>query len=304
MKHRVRLHGKKPKEKNSRRQPKVVRKPLTLADMVKAVRHRAWPNVMQALADGVHPDVNLFGDPLVMAVAAIAPERVVAAVLKAGADPNATNRKGQTALFHATDPRVTALLCSKGADVRHRAKGGHTALHVLADAGQAEAIKAVLAAGADVDSLDDAARTPLVRAIAELRLATIEVLLAAQADANFRTKDGLTLLHNIVGQRSKSAVSVVEMLLRAGADPNACTANGATPLMLVATVDAAELLLSAGADANAATPQGVTPLLQAVQRQDIALVQLLLRAKANPTTARAVALKSPNSELRRLFTAR
>lgn len=317
MKHRVRIHGKKPKEKAARRQPKVVRKALTISDMVKAVRHRAWPTVMQALADGVHPDgVNIHGDPLIMAVAAIAPTRVVEAVLKAGADPDAINRKGETALFYTTDPRVTELLCAKGANVHHRSKGGQTALHVLADAGQTQALKAMIAAGANVNERDDAGRTPLVRAILQLRLAAVEELLALQADVKVLTKEGHTQLHVAAAQRSKSAVTIVELLLRAGADPNARTPDELTPLMLVATPEATERLLAAGADVNAMTSQHATALAYAVLRDEPVIARLLLNAKADAKiriaadhpnqqlagkTAREIGLESASSEVRRLF---
>lgn len=219
MKHRVRIHGKKPKEKAARRQPKVMRKPLTIADMVKAVRHRAWPNVMQALADGVRPDgVNIMGDPLVMAVSAIAPVRVVEAILKAGADPNAVNRRGETALFHATDPRICERLITHGANPQHRAKAGATALHVLADAGQDQAMRVLIAAGAQVDALDDAKRTPLARCVAALRIAAVEVLLAAGAKVDAPLSSGGTLLSHVIGQKSKSSLAIARLLVRAGAD--------------------------------------------------------------------------------------
>lgn len=321
MKHRVRIHGKKPKTRSPRRQAKkpAPEKKFTSADVVKGVRHRAWPAVLEALAGGVHPEgIHIHGDPLILAVAAIGPVRVVQAVLKAGADPNAENPQRKTPLFVARDPAVARKLLEAGADPNHVSRHGATALHDLAAHGHDKALQVLLEAGAHVDPRDDEGRTPLMLAVEHLRLPAVQVLLDHRADPNVRDREGNTLLHQVVRQRSKAALALVQMLLAAGAEPDARTREHFTPLLLAATDAAARLLVEAGADVNAATRNHVTPLVLAIHRGDVATARLLIHAKARPDirvaadypqnelagrTARELAAASSHRALRDLFRA-
>ena len=81
----------------------------------------------------------------------------VEALLEQGADVNARERKGQTALIRAallghTDT-VQALLAA-GADVNAKGKLGWTALMWVAGKGHTDTVQALLAAGADVNAKD------------------------------------------------------------------------------------------------------------------------------------------------------
>jgi cytohesin len=310
------LHGKKPKE-SLKRQAKPAPKRLVPTDVVKAVRHRDWPTVRQALIEKIDPDaIQVHGDPLILAVTACAPVRVVQAVLKAGADPDAPNGKRETALFHASDPKIVELLLAAGANPNHRSKAGTTPLHRLAAKGLPHGLELLILAGAQLEALDDERRTPLLRAAKEQKPDAVEVLLRHRADPEARTRDGLTALHEMARQRTKAAEFIVAQLLAAGADVAARSLEQQTPLMFARVSTVALALVSAAADVNATTPDGATALHYAIARGDVDVVRVLAQAKADvdlPVATscadRALAGKTPRelaaanslSDMRRLF---
>jgi len=99
---------------------------------------------------------------------------VVKMLLAAGADPNALDALGATALTEAAGTgnadNIRALLAA-GADVGAANEGGRAALHWTAWTGHAEAAGIQLAAGADPDASTDDGLTPcFLRRLRELSL--------------------------------------------------------------------------------------------------------------------------------------
>jgi ankyrin repeat protein len=100
--------------------------------------------------------------------------------------------------------------------------------------------------------------------------------------ARARTPDGFTALHYAAFFGSPEAVRA---LVAAGGDVEARSTNQefapeATPLHSAAAagrMDNAEALLEAGADPNARQHGGFTPLMEAEQRGDFDLAELLIR---------------------------
>ena len=88
--------------------------------------------------------------PLMRATANENPE-AIRALLDAGADVNARDDGGETALMKAASDNVEAVraLLAAGADVSARSKDGETALMKAASGGDAESVRALLSAGAD-----------------------------------------------------------------------------------------------------------------------------------------------------------
>jgi ankyrin repeat protein len=102
--------------------------------------------------------------PLHLAAAVLQP-RTAELLLRAGADPNAENRRGAAPLHYACDPRpssrcrgtpadqaaVIKLLVERGADPNRGDRGGATPLHRAVRASSAAAVRQLLALGARTD---------------------------------------------------------------------------------------------------------------------------------------------------------
>ena len=201
--------------------------------------------------------------------AALGARETVVLLLEAGADVHARDRAGNTPLLRAGfgNPEVFEALLEAGADVRDRNKRGEgVVLNAIISEelpGQqvTDIVRRLLALGADVGEessvfgppLYEAARLPEVPGL-------IAVLLAAGADANYRTPSGRSPLHAAADDGSPSTIAA---LVAGGAEVDEQDGSGRTPLHLAieakqpANVTA---LLEAGADARLRVPQGETPL--------------------------------------------
>jgi len=164
----------------------------------------------------------------------------VRALLKQGADVNAAQGDGMTALHWAAtlgDPSLAQMLLSAGANVRATTRlGGLTALHMASQAGQAQ---------------------------------VVAVLIASGADPNLPTATGATAL--MLAARSGN-VETATRLVEAGADINrAESAFGQTSLMVAAGLDRGDvvrLLLSRGADGKKASSVADLKALTAPAEQE------------------------------------
>ncbi len=168
-------------------------------------------------------------------------------------------------------------LLSKGADVNARDDSGRSALMSAANAAVAEAL---IAKGADVNAKTQNNLTALYYALNRIDVA--QVLLDRGADPNAKGTLGFRVLHEAA---LKGQATVVRALLEKGADPNAKDDSGMTALLhAVAHRYSAvvEALLDRGADPNAKDAYGQTPLLLAAERDDEADVRALLKKDADP----------------------
>jgi hypothetical protein len=99
---------------------------------------------------------------------------------------------------------IVAALIAAGADVQARNRRGATPLHYAADGGpgsstwdpraQAATVKRLLAGGADVDAVDMGGVTPLHRAARNRCTPAVRALLAGGADVTRKNKSGSTAL--------------------------------------------------------------------------------------------------------------
>src|SRR5262245_29448230 len=123
--------------------------------------------------------------------------RMMLAISHGGADINRKDRSGQTALFRACatgDPALVNALLSAGADRLVRDATDATILHCpeglvtsRSQRGPAlDLLRALLAAGADVNAQNRAGRTPLMVASAAGLSDAVAVLLQAAANPNLR----------------------------------------------------------------------------------------------------------------------
>ncbi|HEX5226834.1 MAG TPA: ankyrin repeat domain-containing protein [Bryobacteraceae bacterium] len=212
-----------------------------------------------------------------------------------GADVNAQNDFGSTALmWSVSEPAKVKLLLEHGANVNLAARSGRTALIVAGfTSPSSEVVKLLLKKGASVGVMDKRHVTPMNAATFGNDAETVRVLLNAFADVE--TPDtfiGLTPLMNAAGNRN---VDAVNLLVIRGAKVNAVSKTeglpkiqtgtvefgGWTPLLMAAAFgppDAVNLLLKDGAKIDAQDYRGFTPLMLAIgtDRYDPRIVKALV----------------------------
>jgi ankyrin repeat protein len=202
---------------------------------------------------------------------------MVRKLLEAGANPNAALLSGETPLMTAArsgQPEVVRLLLAKNAIVNARATRSQTALMWAVAQQHHEVVKLLLAHGADVKARTDTWNqlwqtgpdqdihpdyhvwirqggfTPLLFAAREGDLESARLLVAAGADVNDETAQGISA--TVLAAHSGNG-DLVEFLLEKGADPNAAE-GGYTALhaaILRGNRKAVAALLARRADPNA-----------------------------------------------------
>lgn len=117
--------------------------------------------------------------------------------------------------------------------------------------------------------------------------------------ASYRGYDGNTALHIVTRKRE---LDWVGFLLNKGADPNVADSTGDTSLMAAAAIgfeEAVAVMLRFGAKVDADNRRGETALTIAVQQRQPRVVELLLKAGANPDKADHVTGYTPRDYAKR-----
>jgi ankyrin repeat protein len=251
--------------------------------------HRADPSIATTVVKLERVRVDANGDPLPPPSDADKAKEAAQQQADKDAPGVGFNRDGQPRRTRNGEDRVF------GATVI----GGMTALHFAAREGHADAIRELVAGGADVNLVSGGEKTsPIVEAIINGHLDIAKFLLDRGADPKLANVDGLTPLYAAIDMRWRhnswypqptieeektNYLDFMNAVLDRGADVNARVArklwfrkfrygddwvepNGATAFWRAAQandVAAMRLLAGRGADPNMATTQAVTPLMVA-----------------------------------------
>jgi len=227
-------------------------------------------------------------------------ETSVRALLHAGADVNAPQVDGMTALHWAVyrdDTDTAELLVRSGANVNAANRYGVPPLSLACTNGNAALVKLLLDAGANVYACLRGGETVLMTAARTGNLEAVEALLAKGADPNARERRQQTAL---MWAAAEGHAPVVQALIDAGADFRSTLKSGFTPMFfavreghtdvvhtfLKAGVDVDETLHREGGASYKLAKDGTSPLLLAIENGHFELAIALLEVGADPNDQR------------------
>ena len=165
-----------------------------------------------------------------------------------------------SALYHGEDADHIRALIEAGADANADDGCGSTALHLAVERNAPAIVRLLIEGGARLNTLNAHGWTPLYCAAEESRVECARLLLQAGADACVG-EASCSVLHKAAAWKSSE---LLRMLLPLGPDLEVRGEGGQTPLFYAAQFGCSEnlsLLLEAGADANARDHHGLTPLM-------------------------------------------
>jgi ankyrin repeat protein len=146
--------------------------------------------------------------------------------------------------------------------------------------GSADIIGLLVAAGADIDAVDEMGCTPLMEAVIYDCPANLRTLLNLGADPNIRNEDGVSPLQNGCAEGN---LACVRILLENGVPVDGGPGTKKTPLGYAvyggAGREMVEYLLESGADIDGGDGYG-TALTSAISRQNLPMIELLVERGA------------------------
>ncbi len=260
---------------------------------IKAVSNSGWnamafaavkndaASVRDLLAAGADPNFALHdGDHVVMVATAYKSDKAATALLEAGANPNVADRTGNTPLHLAAqsdDLDLIKLLLAKNANpnavtnkvAAGRGGGGFrlvvgqvTPLMDAAKAGHEDAMRALVAGGADPKIKGQDGTTLLMQAAGSAKLNVVEYAYELDPDVAAVTSSGGQVMHSAVtgtgGIATQDAIcDVIRFLLSKGADPDPMNKAGRTPISIadVLPIDKAVNLLTETIEKSGKTPK-------------------------------------------------
>ena len=262
-------------------------------------------------------DVNAIGSnnrPIILQATIFENYQIIELLIGHGADVNAKDDNGETALMWAvhgptTNFNIIQFLLKHGADVNAKNNNGETALMRAAhdiNYDRRKLVKLLLAYGADVNTKDESGFTVLMwslrnrspwlnsNTIFDPNLEIPKLLIDYGADVDAEAKSGDTALMYAAGDNNPKAV---RLLIDSGANTKVQNNDGYTaltklymfghpggtvagdPLRTFMSEDKQEIvraLLKHGVNVNIQVHNGETALMRASENGDLEMVRLLL----------------------------
>ncbi len=237
--------------------------------------------VPKLLEKGADPNLTDVRGEIPLNVAIDKRPELVPMLLEKGADPNLIDVKGEITLNIAIDkrPELVPMLLEKGAKPKLVNSNGDTPLDAAVRNGNADMVKLLIDAGADINGLTKTG-TPLSRAIKNHNYEAMKLLIDAGADVNTlipfqgdsseKLPDKLLLEFTFSHDEAKpfpkplTDYEAMKLLIDAGANVNAKNGDGNTIInnshFLIGCAECVKLLIDAGANVNTKDIYGITPL--------------------------------------------
>ncbi|MBM7557798.1 ankyrin repeat domain-containing protein [Halanaerobacter jeridensis] len=193
-------------------------------------------------------------------------------LLEAGAEVEATNEKGKTALEIAIrnqNPQLINLLRNYGAEY----EPDKTDLMQAVFKGDDDKFQAELKKSQAINKKDADGHTPLIWATKFGDLQQVKALVKNGADLEKETARGQTALFYACKQEAEK---IAKFLIDQGAQVNNFDNLDFTPLMISKNINIVKLLVESGAEVNYETEHGFSPLGIAASRGDSELVEYFL----------------------------
>lgn len=171
---------------------------------------------------------------------------MVEALLRAGADPTALDRNGQTALHLCCEYEqqdCLSLLLSQSSSstcLETRNYEGLSPLHLAVLRGHKDLARMLLNVGADINAMDiKSGQSPLMHAVESNNVDMVHFLIETGCDVNSQSYSGNTALHSACG---RGQVDTVRLLLKSGADSSLKNYHNDTPVMVAKNKKIADVL--------------------------------------------------------------
>jgi ankyrin repeat protein len=199
-------------------------------------------------------------------------------IIETCVDVNARDEEGSTALTYAAwlgNAEIVKLLLDADADL---SEGVFTALNVAALAGRTEIVRILLDAGADVNATDMSSWPALMSAAMEGHNDIVKLLIESGADVNEGNDDRTALMESAC----RGHAETVRLLIDARADVNAIDRDAVTATALMGAAcfgrtAVVKILLNAGADSSVRNMYGDTALTLAIKEKNRDIEYMLRR---------------------------
>ena len=215
-----------------------------------------------------------------------------------------------------SDTSTAEILLSAGADANVMDTKGCTPLYLACSRGNSEFVKVLLSRGAN-PNIGTTGNYPLLAACSGQHYDSVKLLVEYNADVNVHDKNGKTALHHALESKSYHSIvlshamglyhpratssrysdtavalnntkSIIDVLLESKADVDIADICGETSLYRAASrglLDVVRKMLQVyGGNPNKGSPDK-SPLAAACGRQNVELVKMLLKYKADPNLA-------------------
>ena len=221
-------------------------------------------------------------------------------LLKAGADPNLPDFKGQTPLMHSAGrgkkTAIEKLLSVEGIEMNAGDKYGRTAFTHAAKNGHVKIMDLLLKAGADPFQKSFKGQTPLMSAARSGKTNAVKKLLQISSTQHINIRDNGRGLTALIQAIKRGHDEIADILLKAGANPNLPDFKGRTPLIYSAMAGKPPIVTrllqisTVRENINAQDKNGNTAFSLAEEEGHTEITALLRSAGADPQLGKSTLL--------------